>query len=190
MTAERTESEVDARLVQRARRGDDTAFADLMRRHDAALRRLAFHLLDDRDAMDDVLQEVYVKAHRALPGFRSDATLRTWLHRVAYNACMDELRRRRGRIHAPLTEALERPDPAADPVEALGERSALAAALAALPPGERAAVLLVDAAGFDYAAAAEVLGVPAGTVASRLSRARGALRRALETTPDREEDRR
>jgi RNA polymerase sigma-70 factor (ECF subfamily) len=174
----------EARLVARARRGDEAAFADMVRAHDAALRRLAFHLLGDRDAMDDVLQEVYVKAHRGLSGFRSDAALRTWLHRVTYNACLDELRRRRGRVQVPLHELTERAAPGGELADAVVSRGALGAALAALPEGERAAVLLVDAAGFDYAAASEVLGVPAGTVASRLNRARHALRRALDETRD------
>jgi RNA polymerase sigma-70 factor (ECF subfamily) len=68
---------------------------------------------------------------------------------------------------------------AADPVESLSVRESLAAALAALPPEDRAAVLLVDGAGFDYRGAAEVLGIPEGTVASRLNRARADLRNAL-----------
>ena len=70
-------------------------------------------------------------------------------------------------------------DPAAEPGRLVAERAELARALDALPPDQRVAVLLVDTEGFDYAAAGEVLGVPAGTVASRLSRARAALRAAL-----------
>jgi len=172
----------EARLVARARGGDEAAFADMVRAHDGALRRLAFHLLGDRDAMDDVLQEVYVKAYRGLAGFRSDAALRTWLHRVTYNACLDELRRRRRRVQVPLDELEGRAAEGGEVADAVVSRGALEAALAALPEGERAAVLLVDAAGFDYAAASEVLGVPAGTVASRLNRARQTLRRALDET--------
>jgi RNA polymerase sigma-70 factor (ECF subfamily) len=83
----------------------------------------------------------------------------------------------------PLDEARERPDPSPAVEETVPERSALAQALAGLAPPDRAAVLLVDAQGFDYESAGEVLGIPAGTIASRLNRARAALRRALEEHP-------
>jgi RNA polymerase sigma-70 factor (ECF subfamily) len=125
-----------------------------------------------------------VKAFRALPRFRGDSALGTWLYRIAYNACLDELERGRRNADVPLDEARERPDPRTAVEETVPERSALASALAELPPPDRAAVLLVDAQGFDYEAAGEVLGVPAGTIASRLNRARAALRRALEEQPE------
>src|SRR5262245_12644859 len=131
--------------------------------------------------MDDVLQDAYVKAYRSLPRFRRGSTLETWLYRIVYNACLDELRRRR----ADRTQALElvpEPAAAADPAEASGQSGALADALAALAPEQRAAVLLVDAGGVDYRTAAEILGVEVGTLASRLGRARASLRRTLATT--------
>ena len=173
------------RAAALARAGDDRAFAALVRHFDPPLRALAFRLLGDRDLMDDVLQEAYVKAYRALPRFRGEAALGTWLYRVTYNACMDELRRmRRGAAaELPLSAAERRPAPGADPGERVAERDALEAALAALAPEERAAVLLVDRDGLPYARAAEVMGVPPGTVASRLSRARAALRAALGAGP-------
>jgi RNA polymerase sigma factor (sigma-70 family) len=82
-------------------------------------------------------------------------------------------------IHLPLEEAVDPPDPRPDLAETVARRSGLADALAKLVPEERAAVLLVDAQGFDYRSAGQVLGIPEGTVASRLSRARAELRRAL-----------
>jgi RNA polymerase sigma-70 factor (ECF subfamily) len=156
-------------------------FAQLVAEHDRALRMLAFRLVEDRDAMDDVLQEAYVKAFRALPRFRGDAAAGTWLYRIVYNACIDHLRRTRRSVERPLDEAVSLTAP--DPGESTSRREGLAAALAALAPDQRAAVLLVDAEGFDYPAAAQVLGVPVGTVASRLSRARASLRRALSAEP-------
>ncbi|HSK15885.1 MAG TPA: sigma-70 family RNA polymerase sigma factor [Gaiellaceae bacterium] len=169
-------------VVERARRGDEDAFAAVVRHHDHGLRALAYRLLGDRDRMDDALQEAYVRAFRALPRFRGDSRLGTWLYRIAYNACLDELERSRRRDHLPLREAAEPPDPRAGPAEEVASRRDLAAALAALPPEDRAAVLMVDAHGFGYRDAGEALGVPEGTVASRLSRARAALRRALAET--------
>lgn len=166
-------------VIDRARRGDQEAFAAVIRHYDPGLRALTFRLLGDRDLMDDVLQEAYVKAFKALPRFRGEAKLGTWLYRIAYNACMDELRRSR-RQELPLDETL--PSGSADPGEIAAGRGDLAQALSALPPDERAAVLLVDAQGFDYRESAHVLGIPEGTVASRLNRARASLRMALGTT--------
>ncbi|HEU5362637.1 MAG TPA: sigma-70 family RNA polymerase sigma factor [Gaiellaceae bacterium] len=170
--------DLDPRIVDRARRGDPRAFAQLVRHYDDGLRALAYRLLGDRSRMDDALQEAYVSAFRALPGFRGEAELGTWLYRIAYNACIDELRR--ARTVVPLDSVRERADPSPAPDERIAVRGDLGAALATLPPEDRAAVLLVDAQGFDYRSAAEILGVPEGTVASRLSRARAALRRHLD----------
>ena len=85
----------DTDLVERARTGDRQAYAALLHRHDAALRRVAFRLLGDAHAMDDALQEAYIKAWRALPGYRGGTEVTAWLYRITYNACMDELRRSR-----------------------------------------------------------------------------------------------
>ena len=169
--------DIGAPVIDRARRGDQEAFAAVIRHYDPGLRALAYRLLGDRDLMDDVLQEAYVKAFRALPRFRGDSRLGTWLYRITYNACLDELRRsRRTRSFRskPSCRAA-----AVDPGDLVAGRGDLARALAALPSEERAAVLLVDAQGFDYRESAHILGIPEGTVASRLNRARASLRTAL-----------
>ena len=171
--------DVGSAVLDRARRGDQEAFAAVVRAYDRRLRGLAYRILGDRDRMDDALQEAYVRAFRALPRFRGDARLGTWLFRITYNACLDELARGRKSAHAPLDELAGQASVLPEPGQALGTRSELAAALAALSPEERAVVILVDAEGLDYAEAAEVLTVPVGTVASRLNRARAALRAAL-----------
>jgi RNA polymerase sigma-70 factor, ECF subfamily len=168
--------------VPHTRRADAVAFIDLVEAHDLSLRRVAFRLLGDPDAMDDVLQEAYLKAFRSLPRFRGRSTHATWLYRIVYNACLDELRRRRTNRTVPLDLATA--EEAEDPFDAVAGRSALADALASLPPDQRAVVLLVDADSFDYRAAADVLGVEVGTIASRLNRARAALRHTLSTTDE------
>ena len=169
--------DIGERVIDRARRGDQEAFAAVIRHYDPGLRALAYRLLGNRDVMDDVLQEAYVKAFKALPRFRGEAKLGTWLYRIAYNACLDELRRARRGDELPLAD--EQPSASPDPGDVAARRGDLARALAALPPEERAAVLLVDAQGFDYRQTARVLGVAEGTVASRLNRARASLRIAL-----------
>ena len=83
------------RLAARARTGDGAAFGELVALYDDQLRGLAYHLLEDRDLMDDVLQEAYLNAFAALPRFRGSSSIATWLYRVTYNACIDELRRSR-----------------------------------------------------------------------------------------------
>ena len=172
---------VEATELARARAGDHEAFAALVRRVDEGLRALAYRLLGDRDRMDDALQEAYVRAFRALPRFRGDSALATWLYRIVYNVCQEELRRSsRLRVVEPAMEAQD-PASVAEDVEV---RAGLVEALAALAPEDRAAVLLVDAQGFDCRAAAEILDVPEGTIASRLNRARALLRTALTEEGD------
>ena len=171
-------AEIDSAVMRRARRGDERAFAAVIRHYDPGLRALAYRLLGDRARMDDALQEAYVSAFRALPGFRGGSAPGTWLYRIAYNACLDELRRTRQVI--PLDSVRERPDPRPGAAETFWTRSDLAEAFAQLAPQDRAAVILVDAQGFDYRGAAEVLGVPEGTIGSRLNRARALLRRAVD----------
>jgi RNA polymerase sigma-70 factor (ECF subfamily) len=181
-TPARPGGEVATDVLARARAGDRQAFTEVVRHYDHRLRALAYRLLGDRAAMDDALQEAYVKAYRALPGFREDAGLGTWLYQITYRACID-LQRRESRHRsdpaawAPPTATAT--GPAADPAATATSRTDLQRALASLPVDQRAAVLLVDAEGLDYDAAATVLGVAPGTIASRLSRARAALRAAL-----------
>ncbi len=175
-----TSGDVDRMVVARARRGDHRAFAQIVDHYDHRLRGLAYRLLRDRDRMDDVLQEAYVKAFRSLPRFKGESALGTWLYRIVYNACIDDLRSRKDAVSlddqaAPVDMADTRPGPA----DVAVGRHDLADALDTLPADQRAAVMLVDAYGLDYGEAADVLGVAAGTVGSRLSRARSALRAVL-----------
>ena len=166
----------ERRLLERARKGDERAFAELIRGFDPAARMLAYRLLGDREAMEDALQEAYVKAFLGLSRFRRRAALQTWLYRIVYNCCLDQLKRR---PVAGTSLASEEVAPLTDTAERVATRTSLDAALSSLAPLERTAVLLVDGLGLGYEEAAAVVGVPRGTIASRLSRARGALRRSL-----------
>ena len=167
-------------LVEAAAGGDPAAFREIVLQFDSGLRALAFRLLRDRDRMDDVLQETYLKAFRALPGFNMNARLSTWLYRVTYNACLDDLRGAGQREWVEFdAEGHGSADP--DPSEAVADRLLVDEALSRLSPGYRAVLVLVDGQGFDYQAAGEVLGVAEGTVASRLHRARQAMYRVLNT---------
>ena len=169
----------EARLVVRASRGDADAFTTLVRGYDRPLRALAYRLLEDEGAMDDALQDAYVKAYVGLPAFAGASTFGTWLYRIVYNTCLDELRRRGRRPVLVSAEPPEEPAAGPDPLAAIEHAADLSRALGGLGPELRAAVLLVDAEGLTYDEAAAVLGIPAGTVASRLNRARALLRPAL-----------
>jgi RNA polymerase sigma-70 factor, ECF subfamily len=169
-------------VLDRARSGDHDAFTAVVRLYDLRLRGVAYRVLGDREGMDDALQEAYVRAFRALPRFRGDARIGTWLFRITYNACLDELARKRKVTHVPLDELVEQASGEPEPGDALQARRDLATSFAALSKAERAVVFLVDVQGFDYSGAAELLGVPVGTVASRLNRARRSLRSGLRPT--------
>ena len=172
-------SDVAPAVLDRARDGDQTAFAMLIRHYDPTLRSVAYRLLGDRDRTEDALQETYMKAFRALPSFRGDSKLGTWLYRITYNVCLDELERSSRTTYVPLTEVPEPAETGPSVDEELAKRFALSAGLDALPPDDRAALLLVDRDGFDYRDAGEALGIPTGTVASRLNRARASMRLML-----------
>jgi RNA polymerase sigma-70 factor (ECF subfamily) len=176
--------EIDAAVLAAAQRGDREAFISVLRHYERRLRVIAFHHLQDRQLMEDVLQEVAVRDYRALPAFRWEAAVGTWLCRLAYNTCVDVHRRRRPEEPiAPHSVALVA-GAGCDPADAVAERDLVIQALAGLTPEQRLAVLLVDREGFDYAGAAEILGVPVGTLASRLNRARAQLRARLASAAD------
>ena len=148
------------------------------------MRGLALRVLRDPDAADDALQNAYIKAYQSHEGFRGESSFSTWLYTIVYRCCIDEHRRRKPTV--PFDEAFggDLALDASTPFEqTLGQRLGLRDALETLTPAQRAAIWLVDAEGMTFVAAAEILGVPAGTVASRVSRARAALRQTLSDRP-------
>jgi RNA polymerase sigma-70 factor, ECF subfamily len=179
----------DAALVSAAQRGDRNALDQLLRRHydrlHAVCRRIAG---SSRDA-DDACQEALIKIVRNLPRFDAKSSFGTWAYRIATNAALDELRKR-DRTPKPVLDdhddrRRETPDDRAhQPMDQLGDRLVLDAALAELPDDLRAAVVLRDVAHLDYAEIAEVLDVPVGTVKSRISRGRAALAQRLRIDLD------
>lgn len=169
-------------LVERAASGDKAAFGALIANYDQRLRALAYTLLaGDAAAMDDVLQDAYLKAYVALPNFRHGADPGTWLYRIVYNASIDELRRRRRRpkpvdtTETSVDWASTRSGPEAE----VGAMDATLRALDALPEIQRIVLVLVDGHGFDTQTVADMLDIAHGTVRSRLSRARATARQIL-----------
>lgn len=174
-----------------ARAGDADAFERLVRANDDRMRALAFRMLGSRSAMDDALQEAYLKAFRKVGGFRGDSAFATWLHRIVATTCIDHARQASRRSDVPLAEDPEVADPVSKPsghVDRVGDavagRTDLQRALDRLSPDYRAALLLVDGEGMSYDEASEILDVPPGTVASRLNRARRTMRDLLDIPED------
>jgi RNA polymerase sigma-70 factor (ECF subfamily) len=154
-----------------------SVFEATIRDHHADLHAFAYRVLGGRGDAEDALQAAYVKAFRAVQtGLIEQAPSRPWLFRVLYRCCIDEIRRAARTQHDVLDESRLRGRREADEFVLL---RALSHALLELPPPTRAAVLLVDVHGFAYDDAAAALGVPRGTIASRLNHGRAALRRAL-----------
>jgi RNA polymerase sigma-70 factor (ECF subfamily) len=173
----------DLELAEAAAAGDTGALDQLLRRHVDRLHTLCRRILGSDADADDATQEGLIAIARGLAAGRFDgrASFGTWAYRVTTNACLDELRRRGRRAEAVPDEQLERGLTAAatpasrGPDAVVADRLDVEAALARLPLDFRAAVVLRDLCGLDYAEIAEVLSVPAGTVRSRIARGRAAL---------------
>ena len=164
--------------------GDRQAFGVLFRRHRDRLWAVALRTTGDAEEAADALQDALVNAVRKAAGYRAEAAVTTWLHRIVVNACLDRMRRNAVRRTEPLPDegAVERtvssPAPLPGPEDAaeLAERrERLLAALRQVPPEQRAALVLVDMEGRPVAEAASMLGVPTGTVKSRCARGRARL---------------
>jgi RNA polymerase sigma-70 factor (ECF subfamily) len=171
----------DAVLVARARTGDLDAFEVLVRRHTPTVYAHAVRFFGDTAGADDIVQEVFIKVYRGLGGFDERAKFSTWLYRVARNTCLDHVRAGAHRPVPidPLTVTTRAPGDVADQV-ALS--ASVEVALRALAPEDRDALAAVSWYGLSYAEAGEVLGIPSGTVKSRVFRARRTLSATLGLT--------
>ena len=179
-------SPTDDELVAAAQSGDRAALDTLLRRHLDLIHAVCSRLAGNPADAADATQEALIAIVRGLPRFDRRAAPRTWMYRVATNACLDELRRRGRRPRLGLDDALaERPDPAPPVDRSVTDRLTLDDALARLPEEFRVAVVLRDVQGMDYAQIAEVLQIPIGTVRSRIARGRQALAADLDGNQDR-----
>ena len=176
----------DGTLVCRAQHGDVCAFNGIVSRYQNQVVNLAARMLGNRAQAEDVAQDTFISAYRALSRFRG-GSLRSWLFRIAANGSRDVLRRRQRRPESSLEESLE--SPSFQPVsgeespEDAAQRSELNSeiqrAILTLAIDQRTALVLVDVQGLSYSEAAEAMSVSIGTVKSRLSRARSRVRDTL-----------
>lgn len=187
----------DLQLVEAALNGDRFALDQLLRRHYDRIHAVTKRIAGPTRDADDACQEALIKIVKHLPTFDGRSSFGTWAYRIATNAALDEVRKR-GRRPTPQSAAASgssddtppeqrRPDPLAHRrVDAVADRLAIDEAFAELDEDFRAAVVLRDVADLDYAEIAEALGVPVGTVKSRIARGRRQLadRLRLDELPD------
>ncbi|KQS65992.1 RNA polymerase subunit sigma [Modestobacter sp. Leaf380] len=166
-----------ARVAAAAVAGDPVAAATLVRETQTDVWRLCAHL-GDRQSADDLTQETYLRAFGSLHRFAGRSTVRTWLLSIARRVCADAIRSRKRRRLTLVgdDELLDRADGTTDRV---GEGAVVEDLLARLHPDRREAFVLTQLMGLPYAEAAEVAGVPVGTIRSRVARARGDLVQAV-----------
>lgn len=168
-------------IIQQCLAGDSDSYAVLVERHKDLVFTLAYRMLGDSDAANDMAQEAFISAYAALKDFKGTSKFSSWLCSIVINKCRDHLRRKKGNV--PLDEIAEfcgNGAPTPDELAYAGEVGGhLQRALNSLPADYREAVILKHIEEFDYREMAEILGVPAETLKVRTHRARGMLRKLL-----------
>jgi len=179
-------------LIQRCKDGDLSAFDELVRQYERQVYNFAYRLTHNYDDANDISADAFIKIYNAIESFRGDANFSTWLFRIVTNLYLDWRKRSKAHMNIPLDEYIDLEessvtrqieDPSPGPLELLeaGERfQVLERAINDLPDYQRVMVILYHTQGQSYEEIAQIIGLPIGTVKSRLNRARLALRKKLE----------
>jgi len=199
MTSER---EIDAELVARVQRGDKKAFELLMLKYQRKILRLLSRFIRDPSEIEDVAQEAFIKAYRALPQFRGESAFYTWLYRIAINTAKNHLVASGRRPSSPSEyenedgETFDETDNLSDintPESMMATREiaeTVNSAIDALPEELRTAIVLREIEGMSYEDIAQSMGCPIGTVRSRIFRAREAIAARLRPLLGTQDDKR
>jgi RNA polymerase sigma-70 factor (ECF subfamily) len=174
-----TPAENEAELIAQAQQGDRGAFGQLVRRHRGGVINVVYRMCGDANLADEAAQEAFIRAWQHLPGYRPRSPFRNWLYRIATNSARDALRREVRTVDidtVSVTDSTQGPQAAVEAQE-LGER--VQQAVLSLPPASRAVLVLREYEGLSYKEIADTLGIPIGTVMSRLNYARNLLRESL-----------
>jgi RNA polymerase sigma-70 factor (ECF subfamily) len=178
----------DEELVAKSIRGDADSFNELILRWERPIYALAYRTIGREEDARDVCQETFLRAFRALPGFRGQAKFSSWLYRIALNLCRDWVRRERRTPVVQPPEEVDLMDLAAarepsEPIEELVARKDLARAveraMARLPEEQRTAIILKEYHGLTFQEIADLVGCPLSTVKTRLYQGLTVLRREL-----------
>ena len=179
----------DEDLVARSRGGDVDSFNELILRWERPIYALAYRVIGREEDARDVCQETFLRAFRALPGFRGQAKFSSWIYRIALNLCRDWIRRQRRTPVVAMPEGVEPADLATDsgPVETIEDlvarkelSAAVAEAMALLPEEQRTAIILKEYHGMTFQEISDLQGCPLSTVKTRLYQGLTVLRRQLE----------
>jgi RNA polymerase sigma-70 factor, ECF subfamily len=174
----------DEVLITLFQHGDKEVYRILVERYQERIRNLIYSIFHDTEMVDDLAQEIFIKAYEALPTFRLDSSFYTWLYRITVNKCRDEMRRRKIRRFLSFQTLVDEANKELTaklsvPPEERDAKEIVAIGLQALPEKFRSAIILKDIDGMSYEEIAKVMHCELGTVKSRLSRARTMLRKIL-----------
>jgi len=175
----------DAELVSACAAGAAGAFRELLARYRKSAFALAYQMLGNRDDAEDIAQEAFVRVFQAIASFRREASFSTWLFRIVTNLCLGRIRQDH---HDVELEAVREPRAAQNPCRSVTEGLLTRQVLAAMAPDLRAVLLLREQEGLSYKDISQALGVPLGTVRSRLSKARAAFRAIWRELSEERED--
>jgi len=182
--------DIDELLVRKAQKGDTEAFEMLVSKYEKKIYNISFRMLSDRDEAADAAQDVFIKVFRSLKNFKGESLFSTWLYRITSNVCLDILRKRKSNVVSFDAEFVQDDGevkfepPSTDPgVEEEYEQSELkklvSDAVNELPETHRAMIVMRDFEDLSYSDIARILDCPEGTIKSRISRARSALKSLL-----------
>ncbi len=176
-------SDTEEDLILKAAKGNEPAFAHLMSRYQARILNFLIGMVGDRGDAEDLTQEVFIKAYYSLPKLKNPGAFRTWLFRIAHNLALDHARRRRLKVvdtEESIRETYVDPQSPEQAVIAEERRRYLHWALNQLDPPHREVLVMCDLMGMSYQEIADILGIPFGTVQSRIFYARRKLRNYLD----------
>lgn len=175
-----TSTPSDTELLARAAEGDHDAFTQVMRAHEDRIFSVCLRIMGSREAALDVVQDTFLTVFRKSAQFKGKSAVGTWIYRIAVNTCYDHLRKAKRRPVEPMPDYYDPADEAAeDEVDSAGIRPDIREALMRITREFRAAVVLSDIEGMPLPEVAQVLGVPVGTVKSRVFRGRRQLAELL-----------
>jgi RNA polymerase sigma-70 factor, ECF subfamily len=174
-------------LIQRFLAGEEAAFERLVERYYQRIDRLAQQVVRHPMAAEDITQECFLRAYRALPRFRGEASFYSWLYRITINLCLNYLRRQAHQVSTAQDSEVSAPPVVDDPsvvLETQERERLIRSAIDTLPAHYRVAIILRDMEGLSYQEIADILSIPLGTVKSRINFAKRLLRKALRPMLD------